>query len=251
MVTIIHVPNQEQGFVAAKQKLYEYCDKKTILFLSGGRTPKDLYHELAEEKKLEIGAVGLVDERYGEKFWENSNEKMIRESGLLEFLEAKHIPFYPILKSHSELVSESQMLNQVQHDNWRQLTAEYIDQELRSLLFSSFPKSIAILGVGLDGHTAGIAGNRADFKNPIFHFNDKDLLVATFNDQKGMFKERITMTFNALSAIDMLLVLVFGDDKKKALDLMFSEGSEEEIPSRFLSRPDIAKKTLLITDQKI
>jgi hypothetical protein len=32
---------------------------------------------------------------------------------------------------------------------------------------------------------------------------------------------------------------------------MFTEGREEEIPARFFKRPEIAKKTLLITDQRI
>ncbi len=235
MISIITVEDQEAGFEAAKKNLYERCDRQSILFLSGGRTPKDLYQQLSQEHQLEAGAVGLVDERYGEKFWENSNEKMIQESGLLSYLDSKNIPFYPILQDGMSRVE----------------TAEHFDQELRSLLFSAFPKSIAILGVGLDGHTAGIAGTREGFKNPMFFHDQKDLLAATFNDQKGMFKERITMTFNALSLMDILLVLVFGDDKKKALQLMFSQGSEEEVPSRFLMRPDMAKKVILITDQKV
>jgi len=66
-----------------------------------------------------------------------------------------------------------------------------------------------------------------------------------------MFKERITMTFLGLSMLDILIVLVFGNEKQNALKLLFSEGSEEEIPSRFYQRPDIAKKTLLITDQQL
>ena len=37
---------------------------------------------------------------------------------------------------------------------------------------------------------------------------------------------------------------VFGEDKKDALQKVFQEGSEEEIPGRFFKRPEIAKRTL-------
>jgi len=118
-------------------------------------------------------------------------------------------------------------------------------------LVNYFQKSVAILGVGLDGHTGGIAGNRIDFIDPLFDNARKSLLVSEFNDGKGFFKERITMTFSALSMVDILLVLVFGKDKKKALKLMFSEGKIEEVPSRFFLQTDIAVKTLFFTDQKV
>ena len=67
----------------------------------------------------------------------------------------------------------------------------------------------------------------------------------------GKFKKRITLTFNALSKMDLMIVLVFGSAKKKALNLMFTQGSVEEIPARFFKLSDIAKKTILITDQKV
>ena len=49
--------------------------------------------------------------------------------------------------------------------------------------------------------------------------------------------------------LDFLLVLVFGKDKREALRLVFKDGSEDDIPGRFYKRPEIAKKTLIITDQ--
>jgi 6-phosphogluconolactonase/glucosamine-6-phosphate isomerase/deaminase len=42
---------------------------------------------------------------------------------------------------------------------------------------------------------------------------------------------------------------VFGEDKQRALDGLFEEGAEEEIPARFFKRHEIAEKTLFITDQ--
>lgn len=237
-ITIVPSRNTEAGIQLAKNLLYTLLDKKTALFLSGGRTPKDMYTALAQEAKLSAGTVGLIDERYGQPFHDNSNEKMIKDTGLLGYLEKQNIRFYPIL----------------QPDLSREDTALSYDETLRSLIVN-FPKSVGILGVGLDGHTAGIAGNRPDFHNPLFDDQQKNLWVSSFDDPEGMFKERVTMTFLGLSMLDVLLVLVFGDDKKEALENIFREGpsadGEEEIPARFFKRPEIAKKTLLITDQKL
>jgi len=40
------------------------------LYLSGGSTPKELYKRFATAEQITPGAVGMVDERYGEKFHE-------------------------------------------------------------------------------------------------------------------------------------------------------------------------------------
>jgi 6-phosphogluconolactonase/glucosamine-6-phosphate isomerase/deaminase len=233
-IDIASVSSIDAGMSLARDIIFEIVDRKTALFLSGGRTPKELYETLAAEEHLLPGCVGLVDERYGKKGHEHSNEKMIQDTGFLRYLQMRGIPFYPIL----------------QDGVTRRDTALSYDQKLREL-FTVYQKSIALLGIGLDGHTAGIAGNRSNFSNPMFSESDTSLYVSDFNDDMGMFKERITMTFLGLSMMDLLLVLVFGNDKRRALDLMFADGPMEEIPSRILKKTNIAAKTLLITDQGI
>ena len=105
------------------------------------------------------------------------------------------------------------------------------------------------MGIGADGHTAGIAPNRNDFTNPIF--GDKSSLVSYFDDKNESFKQRITLTFKALEQMDTLIVIALGEEKKKALEQMFTLGSLEEIPARFLNQKGIYKKTILITDQNV
>lgn len=233
-IPTLQVQTAEEGMKYAQELLCETSGKDTLLFLSGGRTPKDMYHTLSEDKELSVGAVALVDERYGPKLHPNSNELMIKESGLLSYLEFINVSFHPILEESAT----------------REETAKHYDETVR-FLFNGFSKTIAILGIGLDGHTAGIAGERDDFQNPMFERDRQNLFVSEFNDKTGMFKERVTMTFLALSMVDMLLVLVFGEDKKEALEKMFQDGREDDIPARFFKRPDVSKKTLLITDQKV
>ena len=69
--------------------------------------------------------------------------------------------------------------------------------------------------------------------------------------QAKKYGERITMTFVSLSQIDIHLILALGTEKREALKSMFEKGPIEDIPARFYLKPEIAKKTILITDQKI
>lgn len=224
-INIIKVKNQKAGLEACKSLLYENVAKTSVLFLSGGSTPKPLYEDLTREQKLSVGAVALVDERNGEKLHEDSNEKMIRDTGLVSYIES-HARFYPILEN-----KESEE------------TAKDYDDTVRYLL-GYFPKSVGILGIGVDGHTAGLPAG-IDSQQLIIDSSD---LVTEINNFPGDFKKRITLTFLGLSKLDLIIILVFGKDKKKALDLMFKGDNISEIPARFFKNPEIAKKTILITN---
>ncbi len=230
-VKIIPVENQEKGLVLAKNLLYKEINKETLLFLSGGSTPKELYKALAQEKKLMPKAVGMIDERK-----DRSNYKMIKSTGLLNYLDNLKIKFYPILHRH--------------------LKGVRLNHEAFLKLVKKFKKKVAIMGIGEDGHTASLPaspklqrGEPAGISN--FQFPISNEYVIKINNFPGEFKERITLTFRALEKMDLLIVLAFGSAKQNVLDLMFKPGSLEEIPARFYTKPEIAKKTLLITDQKV
>lgn len=239
------VESKEEGFDIAKKVMYEMLDSHWALFLSGGKTPLPLYQQLALESKFSVGAVAMVDERYGNPGHPLSNELSIRESGLIEYLSEEYVKFYPVLeegKSREELAAS---YNQVVTD-----------------LFSKFQKRFAILGIGEDGHTASIAPNRADFTDPLFDPSRQELLVSEFLDPvpsspegnpapPNGFGERITLTLNALSQMDRLVVIAFGEKKKDAFEKLFAQGPIEECPIRFVKDPAISPKTLFITDQKV
>jgi len=234
---IIKVENSEEGIEICKKLLYEIISKNTILFLSGGKTPKALYETLAKEKKLNVGAVAMVDERYApsSQFKVPSsklgtNEFMIKNTRLLSYLQKLNIKFYPILENK----------------DIGQTTKDY-DETVR-FLFNYFGKSVGILGVGMDGHTAGLP---AGVQSSEFGVQSETNLVTSFTDFPGEYKERISLTFLGLSKLDQIIVLVFGEDKKKALKLMFKPGSIAEIPARFLTQKEITEKVILITDQKL
>lgn len=233
-ILVASVSDTSEGIDLAKTILAGIIDKHMLLLLSGGRTPKDLYTSLAKEEAIIPGAVGMIDERFGLKFHENSNELMIRNTGFLRYLEMRDIPFYSILEQKKS-ISE---------------TATAYDDQLREF-FSKYHKTIGILGIGIDGHTAGIPALDATFRSQHESLYSGTDVVSGYTDETGKYGERITMTFLGLAHLDLFLVLVFGVDKKSALDEVFSEGPEEVIPGRFFKQPSIAKRTLIITDQNI
>ena len=239
-IKIIHAAGTTAGVEVCKNLLYEMVSKNTALFLSGGATPKTLYQTLAEEEKLKVGAVAMVDERFSKKLHQGSNELMIKNTHLTSYLDKMNIKFYPILNDK----------------NSRETVKDY-DETVR-FIFNYFQKSVGILGIGEDGHTAGlpVQVQRAEFPSipssgPRDKVQNKTDLVTSFVDFPGDFKQRITLTFLGLAELDKIIVLAFGKEKKKALKLMFKEGSVSEVPARFFTQNGIAEKVILVTDQEL
>lgn len=232
-ITVCNMHDQEAGIDLVKGLLYEIVDKNSVLYLSGGSMQR-LYELLAKEERIAPGAVGLIDERFGQPMWENSNEKMIDGTKFLSYLAFHNIPFHGVLQKGKS----------------REEEAVAYDQKVREL-HATFQKHIGLLGIGPDGHTSSIIPNRSDFHDPWFDKERKDLLVSELNDPNSHYKERVGMTFLGLSMLDQLIIMAFGDSKQPMFELMFSEGKEEEIPARFFKRAEIAAKTLLVTDQQV
>ncbi|MBI4097547.1 MAG: 6-phosphogluconolactonase [Candidatus Levybacteria bacterium] len=237
-ISLISARTKPEGLREAKKLLYRYSSRKSALFLSGGLTPRPLYEDLAKEKKLILGSAALVDERYGEVLNKESNEKMMRDSGLLSYFDSINAPFYGVL-----------------HNNSMEKEAKDYEETVRYLL-SYFPHNIGVLGVGKDGHIGGIPAIPEISEKII---DEKRAYVSFYSEWQKGYNERITMNFMSLSLLDLIIVLVLGKEKKDALKKMFEDPSADsgqvdliaEVPARFLRKPEIAKKTILITDQRI
>jgi len=232
-ITVCNVTDLSSGVSLIKDFLYEIINRNTVLYLSGGHF-QTLYEQLAKDAKLSLGAVGLIDERFGEPMHATSNERMISETKLIKYLSFKDIPFYPV----------------IQNGKSRQDAATAYDEKIRSLQ-NTYQKHIGLIGIGPDGHISSIIPNRPDFHDPWFDPDRKNLVVSEFNDPNSHYKERIGMTFLGLTMLDLSIISVFGDSKQPMFELMFADGSEEDLPCRFFKRPEIAQKTLLVTDQQV
>lgn len=217
---IIICKDKNEASSKALEVLLQTVDLNTLLLLSGGSSPDVLYQIIAQGKTLRIGAVALIDERFGAYMHTRSNEKMIAETGLLSYLDNEDILFYGVLKE----------------DNDMENTARKYEQIIKGL-FKKFSKRVAIMGIGSDGHTAGI--------KPALEY-DHTRLVVSYDDVSGSFGKRITLTFEALSKIDEFVILAFGESKRKALEQMFKSGSQQELPAVFFTKT--SAKVLLLTD---
>lgn len=228
-IIVIQSPTYQKANETVLEILEKYSDFKTAMFLSGGSTPRKLYELIASKKTLKVGAVGQIDERFGKENHRNSNELMIANTGLTEYLESMNIRFYPMLENSKDI---------------EVATGDY-DEALRFIL-KYFPKSVGVLGIGSDGHTAGIPTN----SEIVNRFNeDQSSLVKYYDIEK--YGPRITLSFLGLAQLDLIIILVLGQEKREILTQMFKEGSEEELPARFYKREEIAGKVILVTDQMI
>src|SRR5437867_3031529 len=99
-ITVVAVENEEKGLKLAEDLVKSHWKPDTALFVSGGRTPRALYESIAkwDGEDFSRRAVAMLDERFGEPNHPDSNERMLKETGFLNFLEKAEIPFYKIIQ---------------------------------------------------------------------------------------------------------------------------------------------------------
>lgn len=219
-MTTVKVQSPEKGIEASLNIIYKNSDKDTVIFLSGGNTPAPLYKALAAEKKLKAGALAMADDRYS-MHGQYSNEFMIRESGLVKFMEKSGGAFFSVLEYGLSLAK----------------TAEKYDKDVE-FLFSKFPKRIAVLGIGTDGHIASLP---AQVKSQKLKVKSLEFVsfVRSFPVEPKV--PRISLSLDALSLMDLVIVLVFGEEKREGI----------KIALKTFFKKELFKKTILITDQEL
>lgn len=235
MVKIVKVKDKDEGNLKAHEILKEIVDSQTLLALSGGTSPD--YRKMivkpmtplrplgfaqdSEGRSILPGAVCVVDERYGEPYHQDSNERLLKDSGLLDFLDVKGIEFYKIL--------EGKGIEQ---------TAEDYDQ-LMSELLVRFPKRVGVMGVGGNLHTAGIF--------PLSRAITTAALVI-FETVEDDFPQRITLTLRALGQFQYFIILMFGESKKEALKVLLDENENDlaKYPAIFYRKS--LSQSYLVTD---
>ncbi len=93
---------------------------------------------------------------------------------------------------------------------------------------------IAFLGIGEDGHTAGIFEEKTS-KNNCYSLKN-------LNDPYY----RITISMNLLIKIPYLIFFVLGSNKKKSLEkILFNKNNDFFLPARFLLKNGSGKKIIL------
>jgi 6-phosphogluconolactonase/glucosamine-6-phosphate isomerase/deaminase len=223
MIKIVKVKDKAEGNLRAHEILKEIVDGQTLLALSGG-TSVDYRSMLVEPDDVVPGTVCAVDERFGEPFFADSNELLMKSAGILDFCEKHKIEFHKILQGVDFLETEK------------------VYDKMIADLFSRFSKKVGVMGVGSNLHTAGIWPESAAVKSP-------DYVSSIAVDDK--FPKRITLTLKALGEFTNFVVLMFGDEKREAVLKILDEGENDmqKYPAIFYRKCPI--KAYLITDQHI
>lgn len=184
--------------------------EKVLLLLSGG-SAIEIYKNLGQWLKSKPDGfgqnltVGLVDERYGKVGHEDGNEIQIEQTGFYEVVKEKGGHILSVLTG-KEPADEANNYN------------DLIDQNLKPA-----DKVMAVLGVGPDGHTAGILPQESLEKfDKLFPKDEWAIYYELPQDYPNPFKRRITLTPHALEKINLAVVVAKSKGKEEALKRMFS-----------------------------
>lgn len=206
-----------------------------LLLLSGGSAFELLPHIDLSGTDNQI-TVSMIDDRFYQDPHMNN---------YLQFLDT---PFAALLDSKGasfvETVPDGDMGMTVFTDLWQETLAGWRD-------FNPNGQIIALLGVGADGHTAGIFPHPESKEHFDKLFENSDKLVVGYDaGDKVDYPKRTTVTNPFLrDYVDQAIVYVRGTDKKDALKkINAKEGSLHETPARILNE---MKKVALFTDQEI
>ncbi len=178
---------------------------EATLVVSGGTTPSRCFEILAaSDLPWERIHVTLSDERWVPPTHADSNERMLRETLLTGAAsKARFLPLHDP-ECSIETVSES------------------LDEALRR---APFPFACALLGMGEDGHFASLFADAENLPEALDADGTRLALPIT---TKASPHARITLTLAALARSDEIVLLAFGDAKRKVLDEAM--GSSDRYP---------------------
>ncbi|WP_245479471.1 6-phosphogluconolactonase [Hansschlegelia zhihuaiae] len=186
---------------------------EATLAVSGGSTPKLFFHALSKaELDWESVTVTLVDERWVPDTEERSNARLVQEHLLWnEAARARFVPLFIDANSPEGALPE-------------------VQQRVADL---SGPLTVAVLGMGDDGHTASFfpGGDRLeDAIDP----TGKALVLPM--RAKAAIEPRITLTLPVLLAAKKLVLHVEGEAKKRVLDEALAGDDPLQMPIRAVIR---------------
>ncbi|QPK64952.1 6-phosphogluconolactonase [Methylomonas sp. LL1] len=186
------------------------------LLVSGGGTPAPLYEALSKTelnwKKIKIA---LVDERWVDQDHAASNEALIRRTLLIN--NAKTAEFTG-MKTAAKTATAGQGETEALYRKLPQ------------------PFSLAIVGMGPDGHTASLFPHAKGLAGALNTDNDNLTAAISANQTEvtGPNTERLTLTLPALLKTDRVIILFTGEDKLAVFSAAQQPGPIEDMPIRAL-----------------
>lgn len=190
-----------------------------LLFYSGGSSLHLLPLLYERIKELDLSAVifAPVDER---KSFENSNARAFSEMSVYRRFKERGVTFVDCGDLDRDLETVARDYNE---------QIELMIEDIRE----HDGMIISLLGMGEDGHTAGIFPYPESTEYFLTTFVETDALVVGYDvGDKNPYKERVTLTVPALKQADFNFVYVVGQSKESALKKVLVDGELAEVPAR-------------------
>lgn len=193
---------QLAGDVATRLKKAIADNGRATLAVSGGSTPKLFFGELSKSDiAWENVTIILVDERFVAPDSSRSNERLVRDNLMVgSAAKANLIGFW----------SEGKDIDQAE-----QIAADKIAA-------SSLPINVAILGMGLDGHTASFFPGGSNLKDAMDRNNPNNVIQM---EAEGAGEPRLTLTLPLIVKSDYVVLHIEGQAKHDVLKEALSDNT--------------------------
>ncbi len=203
--------------------LKENNNKKILLLVSGG-SAFNVLNEIEFSAWNKNITIGMIDERYS------------NDSNINNFIQMKNISFWKdVIRSKCEVINsevvKGETLGKMSdrlEKSWKKWKKKNKKGEI-----------IVLLGMGNDGHTAGIMPYPDDKDKFGLLFMDTDRWVVGYDcEEKNQYRLRITATGNFLNKIADKVFLYFrGKEKELMFDLINSK-KIHELPIKIIENKE-------------
>ena len=214
------------------QELISLSHNKPVLLLLSGGSAFDVVKLLTFREAHHI-TLGVLDERFSD---DKSHNNFLQLSALDVYAQA--------------LSAGASAIDTSPKDGWtRDSLVETMDSAIRGWKANNPQgKIVALVGIGPDGHTAGIMPFPENEAYSAETFNQDDVLVVGYDaGDKNPIPMRVTTTFPFLRKyVDEAVVYITGDKKREALQkALADEGNIFCTPARIVKE---MKSATLFTD---
>ena len=190
---------------------------RASLVVSGGRTPAALFDALSKVSLAwENIDISLADERWVDNSDDASNEKMLRNTLLVN--NAAQANFIPLKTHHTDATEAVEMCN----ENLKKIHP---------------PFDVLILGMGEDGHTASLFPCSEQIAQGLDLESEQSYIAVSPTTAAN---QRMSLTLPALLNSKQIYLHLTGEGKKQVLDNALSDNDEMAMPiSAVINNADV------------